>query len=54
MRRRVDLHLKLPPSQCEAGAEEIFRDLAVFTARVIRKDVRATDSAEIAVPLPIP
>ena len=33
MRRRVDAHLALPVSGREAGAEEMFRDLAVFTAR---------------------
>jgi alkylation response protein AidB-like acyl-CoA dehydrogenase len=36
MRSRVEAHLALPPSQREAGAEEIFRDLAVFTARSLR------------------
>lgn len=36
MRRRVDAHLALPPAQREAGAEEIFRALAIFTARTVR------------------
>ncbi len=36
MRRRVDAHLALPPSQREAGAEEMFRALAIFTARTVR------------------
>ena len=36
MRRRVETHLTLPREQCEAGAEEIFRDLAMFTARAVR------------------
>ena len=36
MRRRVDAHLSLPQPQREAAAEEMFRDLAVFTARTVR------------------
>jgi acyl-CoA dehydrogenase len=36
MRRRVDAHLALPQAQREAGAEEMFRDLAIFTARTVR------------------
>jgi len=36
MRRRVEAHLALPQAQREAGAEEVFRDLAVLTARVLR------------------
>jgi alkylation response protein AidB-like acyl-CoA dehydrogenase len=36
MRRRVDAHLELPAAEREAGAEEVFRDLAVFTARCVR------------------
>lgn len=36
MRRRVEAHLALPQDQREAGAEEMFRDLAVFTARTVR------------------
>lgn len=34
--RRVEAHLGLPQAQREAGAEEVFRDLAAFTARVLR------------------
>jgi|HubBroStandDraft_1064217.scaffolds.fasta_scaffold02609_6 acyl-CoA dehydrogenase len=36
MRRRVDAHLALPQAQREARAEEMFRDLAIFTARTVR------------------
>ncbi|HTT63144.1 MAG TPA: acyl-CoA dehydrogenase family protein [Bryobacteraceae bacterium] len=36
MRRRVEAHLELPQAQREAGAEEMFRDLAIFTARTVR------------------
>jgi len=36
IRRRIDAHLALPATQREAGAEEIFRDLAVFVARATR------------------
>jgi hypothetical protein len=36
MRRRAEAHLALPQAQREAGAEEVFRDLAVLTARVLR------------------
>jgi acyl-CoA dehydrogenase len=36
MRRRVEAHLALPQEQREAGAEEMFRDLARFTARAVR------------------
>jgi alkylation response protein AidB-like acyl-CoA dehydrogenase len=36
MRRRVDAHLALPQTQREAGAEEMFRELAMFTARTVR------------------
>ncbi len=36
LRRRVEAHLALPPDEREAGAEEIFRGLAVFTARAAR------------------
>ena len=36
MRRRVDVHLALPQAQREAGAEEVFRELAIFTARTVR------------------
>ena len=36
IRRRVDAHLSLPQAQREAGAEEMFRELAIFTARTIR------------------
>ena len=36
MRRRVDAHLALPPAQREAAAEEVFRDRAAFTGRVLR------------------
>ncbi|MGA2742868.1 MAG: acyl-CoA dehydrogenase family protein, partial [Bryobacteraceae bacterium] len=37
MRRRVDNHLALPEAEREAGAEEMFRDLAIFTARTVRR-----------------
>jgi acyl-CoA dehydrogenase len=36
MRRRVDAHMALPQAQREASAEEMFRELAVFTARTVR------------------
>jgi alkylation response protein AidB-like acyl-CoA dehydrogenase len=36
MRRRVEAHLALPQAQREAGAEEMFRELAIFTARTVR------------------
>jgi len=36
MSRRVEAHLALPQADREAGAEEIFRDLAMFTARTMR------------------
>jgi len=36
MRRRVETHLALPQAQREAAAEEMFRDLAMFTARAVR------------------
>jgi alkylation response protein AidB-like acyl-CoA dehydrogenase len=36
MRRRVDAHMALPQAQREAGAEEMFRELAIFTARTVR------------------
>lgn len=36
MRRRVEAHLALPPAQREAGAQEVFRDLAMFVARSMR------------------
>jgi hypothetical protein len=36
MRRRVEAHLALPQPQREAGAEEMFRELAIFTARTVR------------------
>jgi hypothetical protein len=36
MRRRVDEHLALPQMEREAGAEEMFRALAIFTARTVR------------------
>jgi hypothetical protein len=36
MRRRVDEHLALPQTEREAGAEEMFRALAIFTARTVR------------------
>ncbi|MGD0362079.1 MAG: acyl-CoA dehydrogenase family protein [Bryobacteraceae bacterium] len=36
MRRRVEAHLALPPAVREAGAEEMFRELAIFTARTVR------------------
>jgi len=32
----VETHLALPQAQREAGAEEMFRELAVFTARAVR------------------
>ena len=37
MRRRVEVHLALPQAQREAGAEEMFRDLAELTARALRR-----------------
>jgi len=46
MRRRVDDHLSLPQAQREAGAEEMFRELAIFTARTMRQ------SAEKQIPVP--
>jgi len=36
MRRSVEAHLALPQAQREAGAEEMFRDLAMFMARAVR------------------
>jgi alkylation response protein AidB-like acyl-CoA dehydrogenase len=36
IRRRVEAHLAQPAAQREAGAEEIFQDLARFTARAVR------------------
>ena len=36
MGRRVESHLALPQALREAGAEEMFRDLALFTARAAR------------------
>jgi acyl-CoA dehydrogenase len=36
MRRRIEAHLELPQEQREAGAEEVFRDLAAFVARTVR------------------
>jgi acyl-CoA dehydrogenase len=36
IRRRVEDHLSLPQAQREAGAEEMFRELAIFTARTVR------------------
>ncbi len=36
MRRRIEAHLALPQTQREAVAEEIFRELAMFTARTVR------------------
>jgi acyl-CoA dehydrogenase len=44
MRRRVEDHLLLPQARREAGAEEIFRELAIFTARTVR---RAAVPAEV-------
>jgi alkylation response protein AidB-like acyl-CoA dehydrogenase len=41
MRRRVETHLALPQTQREAGAEEIFRALAIFTARTVRHAAEA-------------
>jgi acyl-CoA dehydrogenase len=37
MRHRVEAHLALPQAQREAGAEEVFRALAVFSARAFRR-----------------
>jgi acyl-CoA dehydrogenase len=37
MRRRVEDHLLLPQARREAGAEEVFRELAIFTARTVRR-----------------
>jgi hypothetical protein len=36
MRQRVQGHLALPRALREAGAEEMFRELAIFTARTVR------------------
>jgi hypothetical protein len=36
MRRRVEAHLALRQTLREAGAEEMFRELAMFTARTVR------------------
>ena len=36
MRRLVEIHLALPQTQREACAEEMFRELAMFTARTVR------------------
>lgn len=36
MRQRVEAHLALPQTQREAGAEEMFRSLAMFVARAAR------------------
>ncbi len=36
MRRRVEEHLALPQEMREAGAEELFRDLAMFVAHAVR------------------
>ncbi len=36
MRRRIDVHLELPQQLREAHAEEMFRELAMFTARTVR------------------
>ena len=36
MRSRLEAHLALPPAEREAGAEEVFRDLAALTARALR------------------
>jgi acyl-CoA dehydrogenase len=36
MRRRVQAHLELPQARREALAEEMFRELAIFTARTVR------------------
>jgi acyl-CoA dehydrogenase len=44
MRRRVEDQLLLPQARREAGAEEIFRELAIFTARTVR---RAAVPAEV-------
>jgi hypothetical protein len=41
MRRRVQAHLSLPQAQREAGAEEMFRELAIFTARTVRRASRS-------------
>ncbi|HVN06904.1 MAG TPA: acyl-CoA dehydrogenase family protein [Bryobacteraceae bacterium] len=37
LRRRVEAHLALPQAERETGAEEMFRDLAMFTARSVRR-----------------
>src|SRR5664279_743137 len=36
IRARVEAHLALPQSEREAGAEEMFRELAIFAARGAR------------------
>jgi hypothetical protein len=36
VRRRVEDHLALPQAEREARAEEMFRELAIFTARTVR------------------
>jgi alkylation response protein AidB-like acyl-CoA dehydrogenase len=41
MRRRVETHLALPQALREAGAEEMFRALAIFTARTVRHAAEA-------------
>lgn len=35
---RVEAHLQLPQAEKEAGAEKIFRDLAVFTANSLLQE----------------
>jgi len=39
--RRIEDHLALPQAQREAGAEEMFRELARFVARTVRQGVPA-------------
>jgi acyl-CoA dehydrogenase len=41
MERRVETHLALPQAQREAGAEEVFRDLARFVAATVQHGVPA-------------
>jgi hypothetical protein len=40
MRRRVEAHLALPQAEREAGAEEMFRELAMFTAAAVATQFR--------------
>ena len=35
LRSRIEQHLQLPAEEKEAGIENVFRDLAAFTARML-------------------